>query len=352
MKAKLGYLMILVLTGFLYLWTNVAVTFYLFFGLLLFAAVSWGLNWWTARHIGLRLVLQGENSDTDEIQICVKNTSIFPCFRIRITGNILNCLTDSRMSFSREMAVAPKREKKSEIRVQSLYCGRIEVEIEELRVCDFLGVFERPIKLQESAANYIYPREPEKNGYETEDSAPALQNAENRYLRRKGNDITEILDLRNYQKGDSIKTIHWKLSKKMGHKVVRELDTPANQEIIVLFALSEENKKKPECRDLLVQVLSRITRELLENGKMFDAVIFEKEGLTHSEFNIEEIYTRDLYERTILDGNISFDAEIVADYMAHYNVLHKYSSVILITDEELADWYPECLNVWQIVAAS
>jgi len=32
MRAKIGYMAILVLMGFLYLWTNVAVTFYLFFG--------------------------------------------------------------------------------------------------------------------------------------------------------------------------------------------------------------------------------------------------------------------------------------------------------------------------------
>ena len=40
MRAKIGYMAILVLMGFLYLWTNVAVTFYLFFGLLLFAVLS------------------------------------------------------------------------------------------------------------------------------------------------------------------------------------------------------------------------------------------------------------------------------------------------------------------------
>lgn len=43
MRAKIGYMAILVLMGFLYLWTNVAVTFYLFFGLLLFAILSFCL---------------------------------------------------------------------------------------------------------------------------------------------------------------------------------------------------------------------------------------------------------------------------------------------------------------------
>ena len=48
MRAKIGYMAILVLMGFLYLWTNVAVTFYLFFGILLFAILSFLLNWYAA----------------------------------------------------------------------------------------------------------------------------------------------------------------------------------------------------------------------------------------------------------------------------------------------------------------
>ena len=55
MRAKIGYMAILVLMGFLYLWTNVAVTFYLFFGLLLFAIVSFVLNWYAARHLTMHL---------------------------------------------------------------------------------------------------------------------------------------------------------------------------------------------------------------------------------------------------------------------------------------------------------
>lgn len=55
MRAKIGYMAILVLMGFLYLWTNVAVTFYLFFGLLLFAILSFLLNGYAARHLTMHL---------------------------------------------------------------------------------------------------------------------------------------------------------------------------------------------------------------------------------------------------------------------------------------------------------
>lgn len=352
MRAKIGYMAILVLMGFLYLWTNVAVTFYLFFGLLLFAILSFLLNGYAARHLTMHLQVKQDLNQVSTILICVKNTGIIPCFRVSMKGTIANCLTDSSFCFNQELSVAPKQEKKVEFAVESFYCGRIEVETEEFIVRDFFGIFGCLVKNHEVLVYYVYPDGADEGEYHLEEMTPAAQNMENRYLRRKGNDITEILDLRDYQKGDSIKTIHWKLSKKMGHKIVRELDTPANQETIVLFALSDRNIDKPWYRDSLVKMISQVSKNLLENDQFFDSVVFEKKGLSHMTFSVEEGCTRERYERTILDGNISFMQSFVDDYLMHHNVLHKYSHIILITDDEITDWCMENANVRQIMVSA
>lgn len=108
MRAKIGYMAILVLMGFLYLWTNVAVTFYLFFGLLLFAVLSFLLNWYAARHLTMHLQVKQDLNQVSTILICVKNTGIIPCFRVSMKGTIANCLTDSSFCFNQELSVAPK----------------------------------------------------------------------------------------------------------------------------------------------------------------------------------------------------------------------------------------------------
>lgn len=112
MRAKIGYMAILVLMGFLYLWTNVAVTFYLFFGLLLFAVLSFLLNWYAARHLTMHLQVKQDLNQVSTILICVKNTGIIPCFRVSMKGTIANCLTDSSFCFNQELSVAPKQEKR------------------------------------------------------------------------------------------------------------------------------------------------------------------------------------------------------------------------------------------------
>lgn len=112
MRAKIGYMAILVLMGFLYLWTNVAVTFYLFFGILLFAILSFLLNWYAARHLTMHLQVKQDLNQVSTILICVKNTGIIPCFRVSMKGTIANCLTDSSFCFNQEISVAPKRKKR------------------------------------------------------------------------------------------------------------------------------------------------------------------------------------------------------------------------------------------------
>ena len=89
MRAKIGYMAILVLMGFLYLWTNVAVTFYLFFGLLLFAILSFLLNWYAARHLTMHLQVNQDLNQVSTILIYVKNTGIKTIILAIPTANLL-----------------------------------------------------------------------------------------------------------------------------------------------------------------------------------------------------------------------------------------------------------------------
>lgn len=352
MKSKTGYFMIVFLAFVLYLWTNVAATFYALLFLIAFAILMWVGNLIAVRSVRVEVSVTGGSEQSTErvyrLQVLAKNAGVLPVFRLIVRGSLFNCLTDSKMEYTREISLAPFGEKQLEIPFESTFCGRIEGEIKEVVVSDFLGIFRRKVSGNRLAVCYAYPIGAETGEYDIDLSAPDEHNIQNRYLNRKGNDITEILDIRDYQKGDSIKTIHWKLSKKMGRKVVRELDTPANQEIILLTALSEQQLENPEMKDRLVETASSISTALLEEEKFYDAVVFERDGGASHKYSVEEVYTRDLYERTMLDGDVNFRQQAVEGYIRSHNVLNKYAFVILITDRELAGWFAENANVRQV----
>lgn len=51
---------------------------------------------------------------------------------------------------------------------------------------------------------------------------------------RKGQDRTEVFDLREFAEGDSLKSVHWKLSARFGDLMVREPSRPTDYDITLL----------------------------------------------------------------------------------------------------------------------
>ena len=82
---------------------------------------------------------------------------------------------------------------------------------------------------------YQYPKECSMDLYDVEGSLVSENDVN--YNHVKGNDISEILQIKEYMKGDSIKNIHWKMSAKMGKTMVKELDTPNDNSVMIFIGL-------------------------------------------------------------------------------------------------------------------
>lgn len=55
---------------------------------------------------------------------------------------------------------------------------------------------------------------------------------------QKGNDTAEVFELREYQEGDELKAIHWKLTSKMDRLIVREYSDSTRYDTIVLYDIA------------------------------------------------------------------------------------------------------------------
>lgn len=103
------------------------------------------------------------------------------------------------------------------------HCGGFAVEIEKGRVRDYLGLFSFPVREKTSSRLLVRPKAiPVENLPETV-TAPPLRWKPS--LLRLG----ENHELRAYRPGDSLNTVHWKLSAKTGTLTVREAMEPVRQ---------------------------------------------------------------------------------------------------------------------------
>lgn len=281
------------------------------------------------------------------VQLKVKNTSYFPVFQVYVDALVKNLLTKTEQEIQWQTSILPKKEKVYEVRLESAYCGKIEGDIKAVYGQDFLGLSKCPLEFHSVGGAYIYPDEGLDESVIPDIRLQDEKNTQNRYLNRKGNDITEILHIREYQKGDSIKSIHWKLSKKIGKKMVRELDMPANQDTILFMAMNSEEAENPLTRHRVVSTGVAVSEELLCEQKTHDAVLFSEEGNTLGTYSIEGREAKDWWEHILLDGNVSFEQKNMEQYIQRHNVLSKYATVIVVTDEkmDIGSVYPGFIQI-------
>lgn len=354
MRARIGYLILLVVVIGLYLWSNAQSSLFLAALLLVLAPVAIVENQLAARGMRVAVRLEERHGQGEEGTVTVivqaQNRSFFPAFWVQADAALKNRLTGSSYALPCEFSVRPRGQAECRFRLESLYCGRIEGEAAQAWVSDFLGLSRVRISAGGVGGCYSYPQVQELDmaalDYRRQEEIMPAE----RYTHTKGNDITEILNIRDYQKGDNIKTIHWKLSKKLGHKVVRELDMPANQDVILLMALSPARAQEGEWRHRVAQTALNLSQLLLQEQIFYDAVLLRDGGNAPGLYTIQEQKARDWYEQLLLDGDIEMGQEHAEQYIAYHQVLAKYASVILVTDPELAGWYEEYAQVIQITA--
>lgn len=79
----------------------------------------------------------------------------------------------------------------------------------------------------------------------------------------RGEDVSETFDLREYQKGDSIRTVHWKLSGKTDDLLVREFSRPANYNTILLFEFHRRPEEDSDSKHS-INMIAYLTRAVME----------------------------------------------------------------------------------------
>lgn len=124
-----------------------------------------------------------------------------------------------------------------DISFKSLCCGMHEVSVYDIKLYDALLLFGCSKKVTFRKNLIIYPQTVQVNIMRRD-----LSSVESDGIiydkNRRGNDKSEIFELRDYVPGDDVKSIHWKLSSKLDKPVVREFSRPNNYKTMILCDLS------------------------------------------------------------------------------------------------------------------
>ena len=209
--------------------------------------------------MGPERVAVGEKA---ELMLMGSCGSPMPPFKGKI--RLRNLRTGEKIAYREELGFTP------------VHCGGYEVTVEKGRVMDYLGLFSFPVRKKQSALMLVAPRpRPAADLPRLLAQPPVRWEAS---VCRLG----ENYELRPYRPGDSLNSVHWKLSAKTGKLTVREAMEPLRQKACLTLTLGGT----PEQVDDRLGRLLWIGRELLYAG--MEPVILVSSGEGTARFRVSD----------------------------------------------------------------
>lgn len=188
--------------------------------LLLLPLASWAVNFYVRRHLQADILTPATAAKRTAVscRVRIRNGAFLPVMRYGCQVSIRNDLTEEDQTVTLTGSIGAKGESSQTILLQSSFCGRVYVQISRFTLLDYLGLLPMKALVKADARLTIlpdlYPMEADMT------ARPAY--ADDGTSNRRGEDRSEVYQLREYRPGDDIRQIHWKLSSKLDELILKE----------------------------------------------------------------------------------------------------------------------------------
>ena len=249
----------------------------------------------SGRHIIISMKCAGtaEKGQCLKLHIEAANNSVIPVIRFNMILQAENMLTGEKRQFPLTISMGMRKLIVEELEIEDNRCGVEEMTISGGVITDGIRLFHRNLKTVAKTSTVVLPT------VEKLDIPEHLLNSYNMesYVysqHKKGSDPGEVFGIREYAEGDSPKSIHWKLSAKVGEMMVKVPSFPIENNIVVILDNSSPAGMAldPDEKSRLMDMFFSISFTLLEgntghtvawydveDGKFEFKEITDKEGL-------------------------------------------------------------------------
>ncbi len=168
--------------------------------------------------------------------IILQNNRYLLYRRATVTLIVANRLTGENQSCKISVSLYGKSTAEFSPECRVRYCGAAEVIVTEIRLYDCFGMTYRTLRLNQICEVMVLPeiKPVELTEMYTEGG---IFDCDCYAGDTCGADLSELYDVREYLPGDSVRSVHWKLSQKHGHLLVKQGSQPAeNRLCLALYA--------------------------------------------------------------------------------------------------------------------
>lgn len=238
---------------------------------------------------------QAEKGQSFIVDFTVDNPTILVSRNIALTVEIENTFIGQ---IRRQYITIPPRilgKKQVSLEYKGLYCGMIQFRIVQCEVRDWLGMVLLENKVNIDTQTAVMPNLNQiQVGYEHLGRGEGHKDA--KVISKKGDDVSEITQIRGYVPGDRLQNIHWKLSSKSGDFLVKDYSTPVNNEITMLLDFRKLPQDAGSILDNVLELFFSSILYLCESGQEMYACWFNGESLTEERIAAKEELTGLIYK--------------------------------------------------------
>ena len=219
------------------------------------------------------------------------------------------------------------------------HCGILTISAEDTVVYDMLKLAGFRVKGIMPVKTLVMPVITEPDIYAMYSYNEEISDSKEYSRQRRGDDSSEIFDLRGYTEGDSLNRIHWKLSAKQGELLIKEFSYPVSSSNCILVEIERPLNEEQHYRlDAVFEMAYSIGNLACLKEKKFKLAYFSED---RGELAVFDIVSHDeLVEAVQImvgergsKGNISLKTFLASDLKDTEKLFYITSN----QDEELYD---------------
>jgi uncharacterized protein (DUF58 family) len=222
-----------------------------------------------ARHLGSAAV---HNGDTTTVTLLLENRGGRSVSHLKLTDEV-----EGMGAATFEIAsMSPGEVATAAYRVTCRPRGIYQVGPARGFSTDPLGLAELPVPPSVTDRLVVYPTVEELSGFPiVRGKDPALNASRPEHSQRGGEDF---YTLREYQRGDDLRRVHWPSSAKTDELMIRQLETPWQSRALVLLDVRDSPYESAESFETAVSGAASVITHLVRSG--FDADLWAGEANT------------------------------------------------------------------------
>lgn len=157
--------------------------------------------------------------------------------------------------------------KKQELYLDVKTVGDVCVSVEKIKIYDYLSIFSRKL-MKKQPGEHILVLPPKKEMYVEADHymSESMGETDKFSPYKKGEDPSEIFDIREFKNGDKYQRIHWKLSFKKQTLMVKDYSLPLADAVLIFvdFSMTETGKDRERMLEILTRGIYSVSFALFE----------------------------------------------------------------------------------------